>query len=321
VIKKRSEHSPTQTGVTLHIRRCFSRTVLTTAAALAAFATLTAGGASAATNPVDPATMALQPSDFVSSSVQTQGYLRGSLPTYQRSFKLAYLNNRTPLLFVFSSVTVAPDAGTAALSYQSALSSFESPRAAKELAAAIAAGAHTKHVSVKLGHRRSLGEGNSSVFLPTLVTARVKRQKITFAVDIALVRQDLAIGSIITLSLPRTRIVGAITRLTGDVVAHMRVGLTPHNTAPPSIGGSLAEGSTLTIATGNWTPNPTGYGYQWYRCDSTGNNCVAIAGATGETYATTAADLGSTLKATVIATDVDGSSAAVSTALSGAIVS
>jgi Ig domain of plant-specific actin-binding protein len=305
----------------LNIRRRLSRTFLTSAAALAALATLTAGVASAATNPVDPATMALQPSDFVSSSVQTQGYQRGSLPTYQRSFKLAFVDNRTPLLFVFSSVTVAPDAGTAALIYQDARHSFESPRTAKVLAAGIAAGAHTKHVSVKLGRGRSIGQGNDSLFLPTVVTLRIKGHKLRFAMDIALVRQDLAIGSIITLSLPRTPVAGAITKLTGDVVAHMRVGLTPHNTTPPSVGGSLTEGSTLTVATGIWTPNPTEYGYQWYRCDSTGNNCVAIVGATAETYTTTAADLGSTLKATVTATDVDGTAVAVSTAASGAIVS
>ena len=303
------------------MRRRHSRTFLTGAAALVTITTLTVGVASAATNPVDPETMALQPSDFVSSAVQTQGYLRGSLPTYQRSFKLAFVNNRTPLLYVFSSVTVAPDAGTAALSYQDALRTFESPRAAKLLAADIAAGAHTKHVSVRLGRGRALGEGNNSVFLPTLVTVRVKGHKIRFAVDIALVRQDLAIGAILTLSLPKTRVVGAIRQLTGDVVAHMRVGLTPHDTTVPSIGGGLTEGSTLTIATGNWTPSPTGYGYQWYRCDSSGNNCLPVAGATAETYTTSAADLGSTLKATVSATDLDGTSAAVSTGLTGAIVS
>ena len=70
---------------------------------------------------------------------------------------------------------------------------------------------------------------------------------------------------------------------------------TPTLIAAPSITGTSVQGDVLTEHHGAWTNSPTSYTYQWLRCDSTGANCTAIAGATAETYTLTAADVGGEL--------------------------
>ena len=76
----------------------------------------------------------------------------------------------------------------------------------------------------------------------------------------------------------------------------------PSNTTPPAISGDAAEQQTLTATAGSWTPSPTGYTYQWQRCDSAGQACSAIAGETKQSYVVQKADVGSTLRVAVTAT-------------------
>ena len=56
--------------------------------------------------------------------------------------------------------------------------------------------------------------------------------------------------------------------------------LAPAPGDPPVIGGTAQQGDTLTVSNGTWSNDPTGFGYVWEDCDSTGNNCTAISGAT-----------------------------------------
>ncbi len=90
------------------------------------------------------------------------------------------------------------------------------------------------------------------------------------------------------------------------------LGLPPVNTVPPVVSGTAIQGQTLSTTTGTWDNSPTGYAYQWRRCDAAGNNCSDIAGATSSTYALVYADAGSTIRVVVTATNPYGSGAATS---------
>jgi len=73
----------------------------------------------------------------------------------------------------------------------------------------------------------------------------------------------------------------------------------PTNTVPPAIQGTPKLGATLTAANGTWDGNPLAlhFGYQWLRCPASvttatgAGGCKAIAGATGQRYTLTSADI------------------------------
>ncbi len=86
----------------------------------------------------------------------------------------------------------------------------------------------------------------------------------------------------------------------------------PTNTTLPTISGTPQEGQTLTASKGTWTGNPTSYGYAWNRCNSNGNSCSKIGGASADTYTLAKIDVGYTLRVTVTATNNDGPASATS---------
>jgi hypothetical protein len=86
----------------------------------------------------------------------------------------------------------------------------------------------------------------------------------------------------------------------------------PQNTAPPTITGTPAVGQTLTSTTGTWTGAPTSFAFQWTRCNAQGTACVAIPNATAQTYVVQQADVGSTIRVNVTATNASGASTATS---------
>ena len=86
----------------------------------------------------------------------------------------------------------------------------------------------------------------------------------------------------------------------------------PVNTAPPTIGGTAHQGSTLSGAPGSWSGSPSSFGYQWRRCDTSGSSCNDIAAANASTYALQADDVGATLRVTVTASNGSGSTSAES---------
>ncbi|WP_445152678.1 hypothetical protein [Baekduia sp. Peel2402] len=92
-------------------------------------------------------------------------------------------------------------------------------------------------------------------------------------------------------------------------------GSAPVNSAVPTITGTAKDSQTLTAANGTWTGSATiTYSREWRRCDTAGNNCVAIVDATGTTYAVTATDVGKKLRLAVTATNGVGAATAVSAA-------
>ena len=61
-------------------------------------------------------------------------------------------------------------------------------------------------------------------------------------------------------------------------------GSPPVNTSLPVISGTAQQGQLLSGSDGGWANNPTSFGYQWQRCNSSGAACVAIPSATGNSY-------------------------------------
>ena len=100
-----------------------------------------------------------------------------------------------------------------------------------------------------------------------------------------------------------------------DVSGSLSSAAPPRATAPPTIAGAAEEGSALTVSNGVWTGlAPLAFSYRWQRCHPGGAACMNIAGAAGSTYGVAAVDVGATLRAVVTATNVGGSTSAVSAA-------
>src|SRR5207237_7289007 len=78
-------------------------------------------------------------------------------------------------------------------------------------------------------------------------------------------------------------------------------------TAPPTISGTAQQGQTLTESPGTWTNNPTGFSYQWQRCDAEGNNCTPNTGTTHLTNVLTAEDVRQTIRVSEIASNAGAS--------------
>jgi hypothetical protein len=70
----------------------------------------------------------------------------------------------------------------------------------------------------------------------------------------------------------------------------------PSASSPPAIYGSVGPGQTLTDAHGTWPGTPTAYSYQWEDCNTAGYSCLAIPGATGQSYALAASDIGHAIR-------------------------
>jgi streptogramin lyase len=85
----------------------------------------------------------------------------------------------------------------------------------------------------------------------------------------------------------------------------------PENTALPVASPETPDQAVPeTTTTGTWLNEPTGYTYQWERCNATGGECVSIAGATSATYTPVEADVGHTLVVAVTAKNSAGASTA-----------
>jgi hypothetical protein len=88
----------------------------------------------------------------------------------------------------------------------------------------------------------------------------------------------------------------------------------PSNSAVPTISGTAQQGQTLSASKGTWTNEPTGYTYQWQRCNSSGTECVNISGASASSYTLVEADFQHEIVVKVTANNAGGTGSAVSAA-------
>ena len=78
-------------------------------------------------------------------------------------------------------------------------------------------------------------------------------------------------------------------------------GTTPVATKQPPESGEPIVGQGLKVEAATWSSTPAALKYAWLRCNANGRLCTVVAGATTETYAVTAADIGHVLLAAVTA--------------------
>jgi hypothetical protein len=118
--------------------------------------------------------------------------------------------------------------------------------------------------------------------------------------------------------------VGSTLRVT--VTAHNSSGDTPATSGPtatvlvaapaggglPQISGTPEQGETLSTAPLDWQPAPSAVTYQWYQCDPSGANCVAIFGANSPGYSPAPGDVGHTLRVQVTAQNTGGTTIVMS---------
>ncbi len=163
--------------------------------------------------------------------------------------------------------------------------------------------------------------GNESKFFFEYGTTKEKYEHKTAEASAGAGTIEVEVNKIVTgLSLETTyyyRIVATNSKGTTD--GHERsftaVGV-PKNTVLPAITPTTPnQGVPATATSGTWSGKPT-YAYQWERCNGTGGECSAIAGATTAAYTPAEADLTHTLVVKVTARNVAGESSALSAATS-----
>jgi hypothetical protein len=93
----------------------------------------------------------------------------------------------------------------------------------------------------------------------------------------------------------------------------------PVNSGLPAVTGTAQQGQALSAQNGSWTNEPTSFTYAWQRCDTTGANCARIASATAQSYTLVAADVGSTIRVAVTASNSRGASAPATSAQSAVV--
>ncbi len=86
----------------------------------------------------------------------------------------------------------------------------------------------------------------------------------------------------------------------------------PAATKAPHISGRARVGKKLSGSRGSWTYSPTGYRYQWLRCNAHGGSCSSIHSAAHPTYTLVKRDARHRLRLRITATNAAGSKTALS---------
>jgi hypothetical protein len=123
------------------------------------------------------------------------------------------------------------------------------------------------------------------------------------------VLQQADVGDTIRVTVTATNADGS-TQATSAPTAVVSSAVAPTGTQAPTVSGTVQIGSTLTVSDGTWSGSPTSFSYVWSRCDATGSSCATIGGATSHSYTLAQVDAGTTLRATVTATNSAGSTSA-----------
>jgi len=289
------------------------------AAALVCGLPVTAAAASAYAPPAgwpDLGKMAVSPADFgAGAKVKRQGYVRpdrDSLAEYDREFRestvklggkrLTGLEDDITLLRTTDDADVLIDSLRLGVGL-----------ASDEIGKSFARESGVKVTYTKIGKAISLGVGENSVAAVIRIGTRLGELRIVLGavrvgqIDSAFYFVGTPRG---TVGIPEAKLIARRT------AAHIRSTLVPANTAAPTISGTAQAGQSLSALPGTWLSFPTGYTYQWQRCDVAVATCLSIPGATGLTYVPTHDDVGATLNVVVTAQNPYGMARATATSTS-----
>jgi len=224
-----------------------------------------------------------------------------------RSFVFASPNKGPRLVGLESLTALASDVSTVVAEVTSDQKVFQSKAQRKAIIATIAKNASVKPTAVSIGPTRSVA-GYDQGFAVTIGVA-VKTGHVYET--LVFLRLDRVFVELIESA--RHPIASGVTATYAGVIArHIATELSPVGVSVPTVTGTAQQGQSLTATPGTWTAPDATFAYQWQHCDSAGANCADVPGATTETYAVTAADVGTTLHVVVKATNRFGTASAPS---------
>jgi hypothetical protein len=229
----------------------------------------------------------------------------GYTAAHVRAFVFSAPNSGSHLAVLTSETALAATSAKVAADVAAAEKPFHSKAGRKAVIASIAKGAKVKVKAVALGQPHKVAgydQGFEVAFSFALKGKRAYENLIVLRLDRVLVEM-FEVG---------TRPITVTAKYAGAIAGHIATELSPIGVSVPTVTGTAQQGQTLTAAPGTWTATDATFAYQWQHCDSAGANCADIAGATGQSYAVTPADVGTTLHVVVKATNRFGSATAPS---------
>jgi hypothetical protein len=279
-------------------------------------ALVTISGVTAATAGAPPGSPALDRMGLVvgdlaaRGSIRRQGYVkdRDFAVFYVREFKPGASLGKSVLAGLESDVGVATSRAGAAKLVSRTAQALRSRSSRRAFVRGVLQDAGWDQASARIvfGGVRGIAGGDAA-FMAPLAVSLPGRLRLAMVVEV--VRVDRAVQVLYLLGAPNTTIVPAeATGLVGIVAGRMHDELIPANTAVPTISGTAQEGQALSAEVGSWTNSPAAFAIQWRRCGATGTGCLPIDGAVASSYALTAADVGSTIVLSVVATNAVGAS-------------
>ena len=285
----------------VHVPKLFSAALV-----IAALAVSVAGAA--VTQP-SVASMTLGAADVPGAKLVSQGKVAagGYVSAYQRTLKLSAPYGRSQIVGVQSEGKLATTAKQVTTDLAVVQRVLNAPAGRDGFVGAIAAKLQVKASAVKLGALRHPRVGDGTVELPLSIDLKIAKAY----ESLLYMRLDRVFELLVVVGVrPISQTDSA--NLARILQAHITQQLTPADVTPPTITGTVDVGQTLTVTPGTWSNPDVALSHQWERCDGTGANCAAIAGATSTTYAVVATDAGSTFSVVETATDRFGAPTATS---------
>ena len=259
----------------------------------------------------DVASMNLQAADVPGGKVISQHAVteKGYVAAYIRSFAFSAPSGGARLVLLEAETSLAPTAAFATKDVTIAEKAFRSTLGRKLFIASVAKSEKVSTKLVVVGKVQAVSGYDQGFSLP--VSLPIKGTRIYET--LLFLRLDRVVVSMFGAGL-RPIPAGSLGKYVSALAGHIGTELAPIAVTPPTITGTALQGQTLTATPGTWTAADATFTYQWERCDASGANCVAVAGATAQTYLVAPTDAGATFVVVVTAADRFGAPTGTSTA-------